>query len=221
MLEGIKAAASNGKPAAHQVGGDADAAIKAASKVIRAEYTLPLLSHSPLEPMNFTAWYHDNKVDLIGPTQWQDAAASTVAKEVGVPPENVSLRTTFLGGGFGRRIDLDFIVQAAQMDAYSKVTGAVDTAYNQTYEKVGELSTAAREQYDYYLEENPLAVGAVALALGAAVGFAIPSTRYEDQLLGETRARLVDQAGDKAIEFLDNSKAAIKDAVGQQSDAVM
>ena len=115
MLASTKAAGLSDKaaPLALPKVGDADAAIKGAAKVIKAEYTLPLLSHSPLEPMNFTAWYHDNRVDLIGPTQWQDAAAGTVAKVCGVPPENVSLRTTFLGGGFGRRIDIDFILQAA------------------------------------------------------------------------------------------------------------
>ncbi len=115
MLAGLKAAAQSGKPIALKAVGDADAVIQGAAKVVRAEYTLPLLSHSPLEPMNFTAWYHDGRIDLIGPTQWQDAAAGTVAKVVGVAPENVTLRTTFLGGGFGRRIDIDFIVQAAQI----------------------------------------------------------------------------------------------------------
>jgi isoquinoline 1-oxidoreductase subunit beta len=54
-------------------------------------------------------------VMLIGPTQWQDGAQGAVAKALGVDLQNVSLETTFLGGGFGRRIDLDFIVQAAQI----------------------------------------------------------------------------------------------------------
>jgi isoquinoline 1-oxidoreductase beta subunit len=122
MLASIRAAAT--APGAKTLDlpktGDADAVIKAASKVHKAEYVMPLLSHSPLEPMNFTAWVHDNKVDLIGPTQWQDAAAGTVAKVIGVPVENVTLKTTFLGGGFGRRIDIDFIIQAAQI---SKAVG--------------------------------------------------------------------------------------------------
>jgi isoquinoline 1-oxidoreductase beta subunit len=123
MLASIKAAAvaEGAKPLPLPKAGDADAVIKAAgAKVFKAEYVMPLLSHSPLEPMNFTAWYHDNKVDLIGPTQWQDAAAGTVAKVCGVPIENVTLKTTFLGGGFGRRIDIDFIIQAAQI---SKAVG--------------------------------------------------------------------------------------------------
>jgi len=119
MLEGIRAGSPTDKVLPLKAVGDADAVIKAAStsgaKVVKAEYVMPLLSHSPLEPMNFTAHYHDGKVDLIGPTQWQDNAQGTVAKLLGVKPEDVSVKTTFLGGGFGRRIDIDFIIQAAQI----------------------------------------------------------------------------------------------------------
>jgi isoquinoline 1-oxidoreductase subunit beta len=115
MLEGIRAGAASDKMLPLKANGDADAAIKGATKTVKAEYTQPLLSHSPLEPMNFTAHYHDGKVDLIGPTQWQDASQTVVAKVLDVKPENVTLRTTFLGGGFGRRIDIDYIIQAAQI----------------------------------------------------------------------------------------------------------
>ncbi|MES2990905.1 MAG: xanthine dehydrogenase family protein molybdopterin-binding subunit [Pseudomonadota bacterium] len=115
MFDGIRAGAPADKTIPLKAVGDADAVIKASNKVVRAEYAMPLLAHAPLEPMNFTAHFHDNKVDLIGPTQWQDAAQGTVAKVLGVKPEDVTLRTTFLGGGFGRRIDIDYIIQAAQI----------------------------------------------------------------------------------------------------------
>ena len=121
MLAGTKAAAGTGKPLVLKTVGDPDAAINAqGANVVRAEYICPNLSHSPLEPMNFTAWYQGNKMDLIGPTQWQDAAQASIAKAVGLDPATVSLQTTFLGGGFGRRIDIDFIIQAAQI---SKAVG--------------------------------------------------------------------------------------------------
>ena len=109
--------AGTGKPLVLKTVGDPEAAINAAdAKVGARRVHLPLnLSHSPMEPMNFTAWYRDNKMDLIGPTQWQDAAQSVIAKAVDVDPATVSLQTTFLGGGFGRRIDIDFIIQAAQI----------------------------------------------------------------------------------------------------------
>jgi isoquinoline 1-oxidoreductase beta subunit len=115
MLDGIRAGAPADKVIPLPPTGDADAAIKAATKVVKAEYTQPLLSHSPMEPMNFTAHFHDGKVDLIGPTQWQDASQATVAKILDVKPEDVTLHTTFLGGGFGRRIDYDYMIQAAQI----------------------------------------------------------------------------------------------------------
>ena len=120
MLEGIRAASKSGKPLPIKAVGDAEAVINASNRVVRAEYVSQLLSHSPLEPMNFTASYANGKMLLIGPTQWQDGAQGAVAKAIAMKPEDVAVQTTFLGGGFGRRIDLDFIVQAAQI---SKAVG--------------------------------------------------------------------------------------------------
>ena len=115
MLDGIRAGAPADKVIPLPPAGDADAGVKGGTKVVKAEYTQPLLSHSPMEPMNFTAHYHDGKVDLIGPTQWQDASHAPVAQVLDVKPEDVTLHTTFLGGGFGRRIDYDYVIQAAQI----------------------------------------------------------------------------------------------------------
>lgn len=113
MLEGIRKATD--KPLPLKAVGDADAVIAGAAKVVRAEYVSPLLAHATMEPMNFTASYSNGKMALIGPTQWQDGAQGAVAKALGMKPEDITVKTTFLGGGFGRRIDLDFIVQAAQI----------------------------------------------------------------------------------------------------------
>lgn len=152
MYEATRAAASSGTPIPNKATGDADAAIQGAAKVIRAEYVMPLLSHSPLEPMNFTAWVHDGGVDLVGPTQWQDGAAGAVAKVIGVAPEKVTLRTTFLGGGFGRRIDLDFIVQAAQ------ISKAVGKPVKLVWTREDDMT------HDFY---RPMAYTEVAAAIGA------------------------------------------------------
>ncbi len=113
MYEGTRAASKTGTALPLKAVGDADAVIGASQNVVRAEYVSQNVSHSPLEPMNFTAWFKDGKMALIGPTQWQDAAQSAIGKAVGIKTEDVSVKTTFLGGGFGRRIDIDFIVQAA------------------------------------------------------------------------------------------------------------
>lgn len=100
--------------------GDVAAAFKSAARVLEAEYITPLQAHAPLEPMNFTAHVQGDKVALIGPTQFQQGAQGAVAAALGVKPENVTVQTTFLGGGFGRRLELDFIVQAAEI---SKAVG--------------------------------------------------------------------------------------------------
>ena len=76
MLAGIRTGSATDKVIPMKAVGDADAVIRNSAKFVRAEYTMPLLAHALLEPMNFTAHFHDNKVDLIGPTQWQDAAQS-------------------------------------------------------------------------------------------------------------------------------------------------
>ncbi len=79
---------------------------------------MPLLSHLPLEPMNFTAHVHGRQGRECSSARRTTAgrpAQATVAKVLDVKPENVTLQTTFLGGGFGRRIDIDYIIQAAQI----------------------------------------------------------------------------------------------------------
>jgi isoquinoline 1-oxidoreductase subunit beta len=121
MLEGNLKAAEAGKvlPIGKPAGNVAEA-MKGAAKVVKAQYVTPMQSHAPLEPMNFTAHVQGDKVLLVGPTQFQQGAEGAVAAVLGVKPENITLKTTFLGGGFGRRLELDFIVQAAQV---SKAVG--------------------------------------------------------------------------------------------------
>ena len=118
-------------------------------------------------------------------------------------------------------------VGGAASSAYGSVTDAATSAYSKVgdlagnaYEKVGDYSSQAREQYEYHIEENPLAVGAVALALGAAVGLSIPATRYESELMGEYRQQLLDKAQtaagglvDKVKEVASEAQKTIKDEV--------
>ncbi|HEX8737234.1 MAG TPA: DUF3618 domain-containing protein [Pyrinomonadaceae bacterium] len=110
-------------------------------------------------------------------------------------------------------------VSGAASNAYSSVTGAATNVYSsatdyagKAYERVGDFGTQAREQYDHYIEENPLAVGAVALALGAAVGMALPSTRVEGQLMGEHKQQLLQKAQDTAGELVDRVKQVATEA---------
>jgi isoquinoline 1-oxidoreductase beta subunit len=122
MIQSHMDAAKSGKVIPVQPAkGDAKGAIGSAAKVVNATYISPLQSHSPLEPMNFTAHVTAGKALLIGPTQFQQGAQGATAAALGLKPEDVDVQTTFLGGGFGRRIELDFVVQAAQISKAVKL----------------------------------------------------------------------------------------------------
>jgi len=87
---------------------------KAATK-IEAEYELPFLAHATLEPVNCTAEMIDGECHITGPIQFQQGAQYGVAAAINLPPEKVFIHTTFLGGGYGRKLELDFQIQAAQI----------------------------------------------------------------------------------------------------------
>ena len=92
--------------------GDAGAAMKGAAKVVRATYELPMLAHATLEPQCCTADARADALDLYAPTQTQTVAQGTAAAVAGLKPEQVRIHTTLLGGGFGRRLEVDFIPAA-------------------------------------------------------------------------------------------------------------
>lgn len=92
----------------------ADAEAAAARKV-EATYFAPYLAHATMEPMNCTAQVKEGKVDIWAPTQVPQMARAMAAKVAGVDIDKVTLHTTLLGGGFGRRLDVDFIAQAVRV----------------------------------------------------------------------------------------------------------
>ncbi|MEX2233977.1 MAG: molybdopterin cofactor-binding domain-containing protein, partial [Cyclobacteriaceae bacterium] len=100
--------------------GDVDAAFKSAAKVIKSEYQCPFLSHSPLEPMNFFAHVREDGVELVGPTQTPDRARNEAAKLLGISPDKVTVELTRLGGGFGRRLQADYVLDAVEVSNIMK-----------------------------------------------------------------------------------------------------
>jgi isoquinoline 1-oxidoreductase beta subunit len=94
--------------------GDVPAALKGAARVYRADYELPLLAHATLEPQNCTADVRADGADIYVPTQVQQIAHAAAAKAAGLDPKVVKVHTTFLGGGFGRRLEVDFIPAAVE-----------------------------------------------------------------------------------------------------------
>ena len=93
--------------------GDVDAALKSATKKVEAEYRLQLLAHATLEPMNCLALVSDTGCDIWASTQFPQGAQGVAAARSGVPAAKVQIFPQFIGGGFGRRLDVDFIGQAA------------------------------------------------------------------------------------------------------------
>src|SRR5260221_653310 len=95
--------------------GDATAALAGAAKRIEAAYDVPLLHHATLEPMNCTAHVRPDGCDVWAPTQNQGDAQRVAAEVSGLPKETVRIHTTLSGGGFGRRLEPDFVSEAVRV----------------------------------------------------------------------------------------------------------
>ncbi len=100
--------------------GDPDAAFASAAKVIKSEYECPFLPHNPMEPMNFFAHVKEDSVELVGPTQNPGSARNAVSKLLGIPDSKISLELTRMGGGFGRRLMDDYVLEAAELSSILK-----------------------------------------------------------------------------------------------------
>jgi isoquinoline 1-oxidoreductase beta subunit len=101
--------------------GDHKGTYASAATKVEASYFYPIMSHSPLEPQNCTASVTDGKAEIWAPTQNPGAGRTLVAKTLGIAPEAVTIHVTRCGGGFGRRLASDFIVQTVMI---AKMAGA-------------------------------------------------------------------------------------------------
>lgn len=93
--------------------GDFDAAFAAAPRKVKARYSYPFIAHGTLEPQNCTALYKDGKLELWVPTQNPESGRDAVSKTLGIAPGDMRINLTRTGGGFGRRLMVDYMVQAA------------------------------------------------------------------------------------------------------------
>jgi isoquinoline 1-oxidoreductase subunit beta len=117
----LKRTAAAGDGLSARTDGNAAAALKSAAQRLSAAYYLPLLAHATMEPMNCTADVKSDGCDLYVGTQVQQVAQTTAATAAGLQPAQVRVYTTLIGGGFGRRLDVDFIPAAVEA---SKAVGA-------------------------------------------------------------------------------------------------
>jgi isoquinoline 1-oxidoreductase beta subunit len=100
--------------------GNVDSAFAAAARTLDAWYQAPYLAHAAMEPMNCTARVSAEGVEVWAPTQVQSFARRAAALAAGVAEDRVKLHVTQLGGGFGRRLETDFVAQAVHVAAQTQ-----------------------------------------------------------------------------------------------------
>jgi isoquinoline 1-oxidoreductase subunit beta len=109
VKESLKQAAAK-KGASLYSAGDVS---KVAGRKVSAEYELPFMAHAPMEPGNCTAYFQGATCELWAPTQVPQDCRDSVAQALGIDPDQVKVNVTLMGGGFGRRLEHDYAVEAA------------------------------------------------------------------------------------------------------------
>ena len=135
--------------------GDIDAAFKSAAKVIERTFYGPYLAHNCMEPMNFFAHVQGDKVSLAGPLQKPEYTEQALAARLGISVENIDIKMTRLGGGFGRRSYAHWLLESAlisqKMQApiklqYSREDDMTAGIYRSTYSATYRAALDANNQ---------------------------------------------------------------------------
>jgi len=95
--------------------GEGEHALAGAHRRIEAEYEVPFLHHATMEPLNCVAAVRPGACEIWAPTQNQTAAQEVAAAILGLPKDAVRVHTTLLGGGFGRRLEVDYVAEAVRL----------------------------------------------------------------------------------------------------------
>ncbi|WP_225768747.1 xanthine dehydrogenase family protein molybdopterin-binding subunit [Inquilinus sp. Marseille-Q2685] len=162
--------------------GDAPAAISGAATVIEADYLSDHVCHATMEPMNATALVTGDTVEIWAPTQGPTGTQGFAAEVAGTTPDKVKVNTMLLGGGFGRKAEADFIVDAVSL-AKAEQGRPVKVVWSREDDV----------QHDKY---RPLA--AQHIQVGLDTGGAILGWRHRivaDSIFARTMPQLLESAG--------------------------
>jgi CO/xanthine dehydrogenase Mo-binding subunit len=131
-------------------------------RTLEASYETPFLAHQAMEPINCTAHVTSAGIEIWAPTQFPSYAQGHVSHLTGVPLEQIQLHVTFVGGGFGRRINADFIIEAVQT---SRAAGApVQVLWTREDDTRGDFYRPAGLQHvRAALRRNPVEAGGTSL----------------------------------------------------------
>src|SRR5216683_666165 len=182
--------------------GDADSVLASSPKKIEAAYEFPFAPHACMEPMNCTVHIRPDGAEAWVPTQAPQWAQGVIAEAAKLPPEKVIVHTTLMGGGFGRRYQADFVMEAAQVAAkaagkpvmvlwtreddmqhdfyrpasYHKLQGALDANGNLAAWKHFQTSTSIAAKWS---EKGAEDSGLGEFGTGATVPYVTPNIRIE------------------------------------------
>ena len=92
--------------------GDVDGALATAAVRVRGEYSAPMLTHSPMEPMNCTVAATEDGLEIWAPTQVPQSAVRVASQVSGMPEDSIRVHVLRSGGGFGRRLGVEYVVEA-------------------------------------------------------------------------------------------------------------
>jgi len=191
--------------------GDADATLASTSNKIEAVYELPFAAHVCMEPMNCTVHIQSDRAEAWVPSQGPQWAQSVIAQIAKLPPESVAVHTTLMGGGFGRRYQADFVMEAAKVAvaigkpvmvlwtreddmqhdfyrpaSYHKLQGALDANGKLAAWKHFQTSTSIAAKWSEKGADDP---GLGEFGTGATIPYSTPNIRIEYTLAHSSAPR--------------------------------
>ncbi len=197
--------------------GDFAAAIASAAKVIEATYECPFISHSPMEPMNFFADVKADSVLLAGPTQVPQPAQKAVSDLLKIPVDKIQVELSKMGGGFGRRLSNDFVLEAAELSSIIKKPVLVmwtreDDMTGGTYRP------AARYRFKAGLDKNGEIIAFALRGVGLNAG---NSTRQDNFPVGAIENVLIESVDQKSAVTTGPWRAPITNFLGFAEQAFL